>query len=173
MRVRRLILAAAALACATSAAAQTVACNLDLNITDQDPAGLNVRASPGGAVLTSVKAKGLWVQVEVTGQSGAWARIKSATRLSEDDPGGTLVWKGVGWVAFSKLGIDHLDERTRLRDAPNQNGKLLLSLEGYDDSTMPRAEAILGCDGDWLRLKVKGVTGWTQNFCSNELTTCV
>jgi SH3-like domain-containing protein len=173
MRPRQLILAAAALACASSATAQTAACNLDLNITDQDPAGLNVRASPGGAVLTSVKAKGLWVQVEVTGQSGAWARIKSATRLSEDDPGGTLVGTGVGWVAFSKGGIDHLDERTRLRDAPNDQGKLLLTLEGYDDSTMPRAEALLGCDGDWLKLKVKGATGWTQNFCSNELTTCV
>lgn len=173
MRLRQLILGAAALGWASAATAQTVACNLELNITDQDPAGLNVRASPDGAILTAVKAKGRWVQVEVTGQNGAWARIKSAVFFSDESAGGTLLWKGVGWVAFSKLGIDHFDSRTRLREAPNDQAKVLLSLESYDEETMPNAEAILDCDGYWLKARVKGVVGWTDYYCSNERTTCV
>jgi SH3-like domain-containing protein len=158
---------------ATAPHAETTHCDVQLNITDQDPAGLNVRASPGGAVIAAVKAKNRWVQVEVTGQSGAWARIKSATLYSDEDAGGTLLWKGSGWVAFSKLGIDHFDGRTRIRTAPSEDAKVLLSLEGYDDSTAPPAEAILGCDHYWLKVRVKGVVGWTNYYCSNELTTCV
>jgi hypothetical protein len=178
MRLARLILAGAVALAAGAATAQTVACNMDLNIADQDPAGLNVRASPGGAILTAVKAKGRWVQVEVTGQAigpsgAAWARIKTATEYSDENAGGTRLWKGVGWVAFSKLGIDHFDGRTRIREAPNDQAKVLLSLEGFDDSTAPPAEAILGCDGYWLKVRVKGVVGWTDYYCSNELTTCV
>ena len=173
MRLRRLILAAALIGWAGAATAQTTACDVQLNITDQDPTGLNIRASPGGAVLAAVKAKGRWVQVEVTGQNGAWARIKTATEYSDENAGGTLRWKGAGWVAFSKLGIDHFDGRTRIRAAPNDQANVLLSLEGADDSTAPPAEAILGCDGSWLKVRVKGVVGWTDYFCSNELTTCV
>jgi hypothetical protein len=173
MRIKDLALAAAAWAAAGAATAQTVACNIDLNITDQDPAGLNVRASPGGPILAAVKARGRWVQAHVTGASGDWARVETATFINEAGPEVKVLWKGVGWVAFSKLGIDHFDARTRIRAAPSEAAKVLLSLEGYDDSTAPHAEAILGCDGYWLKVRVKGVVGWTNYFCSNELTTCV
>jgi len=165
-------LAAALLA--TAAGANTVACNVAVNITDQDPAGLNVRASPGGPIVTAVKAKGRWVRVEVTGQDGAWARIKTA-RLEADENDNTsdkLLWKGEGWVAFSKLGVEEFDSRARFFAAPNEKAKLVLSLEGYGDKTAP-AEAILGCDGDWLQVRIKGVVGWTNAWCTNQLTTCV
>jgi hypothetical protein len=173
MRFRPLVVAAATWCLASAATAQTVPCNIDLNITDQDPAGLNVRASPGGRVLAAVKARKRWVQAHVTGARGDWARIETASFIDEAAPAVKVLWNGVGWVAFSKLGIDHFDARTRIRTAPNEDAKVLLSLEGYDDSTAPRAEAILGCDGFWLKVRVKGVVGWTNYFCSNELTTCV
>ncbi len=156
------------------AQAQTAACDVRVNITDQDPAGLNVRASPGGPIVAAVKAKGRWVRVEVTAQDGAWARIKSATLEADesDNPDGRLLWKGVGWVAFSKLGVEEFDSRARFHAAPSEQSKVLLSLEGYGDKTAP-ADAVLGCDGDWLKVRVKGVVGWTDQYCTNQLTTCV
>ena len=166
--------AVAAIFLSTAAVAETATCNMAVNIVDQDPAGLNVRASPGGAIVTAVKAKGRWVRVEVTGQDGAWARIKTATLEADenDNPSDQLLWKGAGWVAFSKLGVEEFDSRARFFAAPNEQAKVVLSLEGYGDKTAS-AEAILGCDGDWLHVRVKGVVGWTHVWCTNQLTTCV
>jgi SH3-like domain-containing protein len=174
--MRQLAFAAAMAATflSTAAGAQTVACNVAVNITDQDPAGLNVRASPGGAVVTALKAKGRWVRVEVTGQDGVWARIKTARLEADenDNPSDQRLWQGIGWVAFSKLGVEEFDSRARFFAAPNERAKLVLSLEGYGDKTAP-AEAILGCDGNWLQVRVKGLVGWTNVWCTNQLTTCV
>jgi SH3-like domain-containing protein len=174
--MRKLTFAAAMAAAflSTAAGANTVACNVAVNIADKDPAGLNVRASPGGAIITAMKAKGRWVRVEVTGRDGAWARIKTA-RLEADEndsPSDKLLWKGAGWVAFSKLGVEEFDSRARFLAAPNEQAKVVLSLEGSGDATAP-AEAILGCDGHWLQVRVKGVVGWTNVWCTNQLTTCV
>jgi SH3-like domain-containing protein len=174
MRKLALAVATAAAFLSTAAGAATVACNVAVNITDQDPAGLNVRAGPGGPIITAVKAKGRWVRVEVTGQDGAWARIRTARLEADenDNPSDELLWKGLGWVAFSKLGVEEFDSRARFRAAPNEQAKVVLSLEGEGEATAP-AEAILGCDGQWLKVRVKGVVGWTRTWCTNQLTTCV
>ena len=178
--MRRLILAAAALAYAHGATAATTPCSATLDIADQDPAGLNVRASPGGPIITALKAQGRWVEVEVTGQAidpsgGAWARIKSATLQADENDNvdhAGVIWKGAGWVAFSKLGVSEFDSRSRFYAAPSKTAKLVLSLESYHDEGVD-PDAILGCDGDWLKVKIKGVVGWTDTWCTNQLTTCV
>ena len=157
---------------ASSASAQTVACDVKLNITDQDPAGLNVRASPAGAVVTALKAKDRWVQVHVTAQSGVWARIDNATFISEDNAGGTPIFQRVGWVAFSKLGIEELNQQALILAAPNDDAKVLLKISEGDEAKVPKAE-VLGCDGTFLKVRVSGLVGWTQNYCSNQFTTCV
>jgi hypothetical protein len=162
----------ALLATAAAAKAETVACDVKLNITDQDPAGLNVRASPGGSVITALKAKDRWVQVHVTGQNGAWARIDNATFISEDNAGGTPIFQRVGWVAFSKLGIEELNQQALILAAPNDDAKVLLKISEGDEAKAPKAE-VLGCDGTFLKVRVSGLVGWTQNFCSNQFTTCV
>ena len=163
-------LALSILGLGAAANAQTVVCDIKLNITDQDPAGLNVRASPGGAVVTALKAKDRWVQVHVTGQSGPWARIDRATFISEDNAGGTPVFRSVGWVAFSKLGIEELNEQASILAAPAPDAKVLITMPHTDGPAVP-SEA-LGCDGTFLKVKVSGVVGWTQSFCSNQFTTC-
>lgn len=174
---RASILGVAALAWSGAATAAITPCNATLNIADQDPAGLNVRASPGGPVITALKLRGRWIEVEVTGQDGAWARIKSATVQADangdvDPRTSGVIWKGAGWVAFSKLGIEDFDSRSRFYAAPAETAKLVLSLEGYDDQKIPKTEAILGCDGDWLKVKIKGVVGWTHEWCTDQLSTC-
>jgi hypothetical protein len=180
MKLRGLILGAAALAYANGAVAEVTPCSATLDIADQDPAGLNVRASPGGPIITALKAKGRWVEVEVTGQAigpsgGAWARIKSATMQADENDNvdhAGVIWTGAGWVAFSKLGVSEFDSRARFYATPSKKAKLVLSLESYHDEGVD-PEAILGCDGDWLKVKIKGVTGWTDTWCTNQLTTCV
>jgi hypothetical protein len=154
------------------AEAQTTACDVALNITDQDPAGLNVRAAPGGAIITALKARNRWVQVEVTGAEGAWARIDKATFISEDNAGGTVIYRGVGWVAFSKLGIEELNPQSTIFAAPSDDAQTLLKINEDDEAKIPKAE-VLGCEGTWLKVRVKGLVGWTQNFCANQFTTCV
>jgi hypothetical protein len=162
-------LAFAAVTASAAAQAQIIACDVKLNVTDQDPAGLNVRASPGGAVVAALKAKDRWVQVHVTGQSGAWARIDRATFISEDNPGGAQIFRGVGWVAFSKLGIEALNEQASIYAAPAADAEVLLTMPHTDGPAVP--SETLGCDGTFLKLKVSGVTGWTRSFCSNQFTT--
>src|SRR5580704_1131751 len=93
-------LAAAILAGSVTAHAEIVACDAALDVADQDPAGLNVRATPDGAIIGKLKARGRWVEVEVTGQDGGWARIKSATLQADENDNNVekLMWKGTGWV---------------------------------------------------------------------------
>jgi hypothetical protein len=173
-RLKQRILAASLLVAMLPAAptsAQTVACDVKLNITDQDPAGLNVRASPGGAIVTALKAKDRWVQVHVTGADGAWARIDRATFISEDNAGGTAIFHGTGWVAFTKLGTEELRLGATILAAPQDGAKTLLKAPDDDDSKVPKAD-VLGCDGLYLKVRVQGLVGWTQDFCSNQFTTC-
>jgi len=155
-----------------SAEAPIQACDVKLNVTDQDQAGLNVRATPDGAVLTALKARNRWVQAHVTGADGAWARIDRATFISEDNAGGTAIFHGVGWVAFSKLGIEELNQQAVILAEPKDDARTVLRIAGDDEAKVPKAE-VLGCEGLYLKVRVKGVIGWTQNFCSNQFTTCV
>jgi hypothetical protein len=179
MKIRDLVLAAATLAWAGGACAEVTPCRAHLDIADQDPAGLNVRASPGGPVIAKVKAQGRWVEVDATGQAAgpsgaAWARIAEA-RMEADENDQTTdqrLWKGVGWVAFSKLEVSEFDSRARFHAEPNARSKVVLSLENIIDAAV-NADALLGCDGDWLKVRIKGIVGWTDTWCTNQLTTCV
>jgi hypothetical protein len=169
----RLAVVAVVLAAAGGAhAAAATTRDVNLNVTDQDPAGLNVRAAPAGTVITALKAKNRWVQTHVTGQSGAWARIDKATLITEDNAGGCVIFDRVGWVAFSKLGIEELNAVSAIHAAPSEDSAVLLGVREDDESRIPAA-VVLGCDGEWLKVRVRGVVGWTRDYCSNQFTTCV
>jgi hypothetical protein len=165
---------AATLIAGQGVAAPITTCDIKLNVIDQDPAGLNVRAMPDERVIGTLPAnKYRWVQVHVTGDAGAWAAIDHAT-LIQDETGGPDItkFKGRGFVAFSKLGIVTLNEGAAIFATPSPDAKVLLKFpDDKDASELPNADA-LGCDGSYLRLRVSGVVGWTQQFCSNQLTTC-
>lgn len=174
MKLRSLILAAAVLASAHAAVAETVPCRfVYLNVIDNDPAGLNVRASPGGPVITRLKARGRWVQVDLSGQDGAWARITKATLEGDEngEPQDTVLWQGVGWVAFSKLGVQPFGSLDRFRAGPDPNAKMVLSLEDYGDKRVA-ADAILGCDGPWVKVRIERRIGWTDQWCTNKINPC-
>lgn len=148
------------------------ACDVTLNIADQDPAGLNVRATPGGAIIGALKAKGVWVQLHVAGSSGAWAAIDSATLITEDHAEGRPLSPSHGFVAFSRLAIDELKQQAFIHAAPSDDSQVLLAISEADEANLPHAD-VLDCDGEFLKVRVKGIVGWTANYCSNEFTTCV
>ena len=82
---------------ALAAAPPIIACSVALWVTDQDPKGLNVRATPDGAIVTALRAKGRNVEVNVTGAAGAWAQIDGATWYQTGSQ--TTLFQGAGFVA--------------------------------------------------------------------------
>jgi hypothetical protein len=160
------------LAAPALAATPIRACDVKLNIADQDPAGLNVRATPGGTIIGALKPKNRWVQLHVSGSSGAWAAIDSATLITEDRAEGRPMSPSHGFVAFSKLEINELKQQAFIYAAPSQDSKVLLTISEADEANLPHAQ-VLDCDGEFLKVRVNGIVGWTANYCSNEFTTCV
>jgi type V secretory pathway adhesin AidA len=158
------------------APANTVACDVILNVDDPDPKGLNVRATPDakkGKVIAVLKPVGEWTQVHVTGQSGNWMRIDHAEAVDDNaENGQRSVFQGDGWVYTSKLGISELyvGDGTIIRDQPKREGAVLLQLD--TDEKEPKATKVLGCEASYIKINFDGKIGWTRDWCTNERTTC-
>jgi hypothetical protein len=165
-------LAAGAAPGATPAAAMAERrCDVQANVADMDPAGLNVRATPGGAVIGALKANGDWVRLHVTGQSGGWLRIDLATLYQDNGPvDEKTIFRGHGYVAVNKVGVETLNPGAILRATASDSGRVVFK-GPMDEETAPKP-TVLGCDGAFLQLRVGGVTGWTKDFCTNQRTTC-
>jgi len=156
----------------TDAPTPVRACDAKLNVIDQDPAGLNIRGAPAGAVIGALRGRDRWVQVHVTGQAGTWARIDRAVWISEEDGADHPLFSGVGYVAFSKIGMNELRTQSEILAAPAEGAHVLLKISEGDESKLPKAD-VLGCSGEYVEVRVRGMIGWTRDYCSNEFTTCV
>ena len=98
-----LIAIATCTALARPAVGQTppiVPCSGRVYTNDPDPKGTNIRNAPGtkGAVLKTLTDDD--TQLEITGSSGDWLRIKQALRAD-----GTLSFAGEGWVFAPLMAI--------------------------------------------------------------------
>lgn len=178
VRRARTLLAALAVAAAPAAlhgaTAQPVperTCDVRLNVTDQDPAGLNVRATPGGAVIGTLKARNTWVETHVVGQVGDWMRIDEAVLIDDAlADGEKTVFHGRGFVHVSKLGFEVLNPGAAIHAQPSEDAPVVLRTPPDEDHA-PKAQ-LLGCAGAYVQVKVGVVAGWTRQFCSNQRTTC-
>jgi hypothetical protein len=150
-------------------AAEKQACNVNVDITDVDPKGTNVRATPGGAVMTSLKnpTQDGWIGVHVTGQLGDWYEIDRASLIDADMPDGKAIFHGKGYLHKSVLGVTGME-----------NGGVIYA---DHDTASPPVDAhaagdqqvdMLGCWGEFLKVHVKKGTGWTKAACTNMNTTC-
>jgi hypothetical protein len=152
--------------------AQTVekqACNVDVDVTDTDPKGTNVRATPGGAVVTSLKnpTQDGWIGVHITGQLGDWYEIDRASLIDADMPDGKVIFHGKGYLHKSVLGVTGME-----------NGGVIYA--DHDTASRPvdpyaagdQPVDLLGCWGEFLKVHVKKGTGWTKAACTNMNTTC-
>jgi hypothetical protein len=100
------------------AASTRQACNVEVNVMDPDPAGANLRASPGGKVLRRLRATGssdAWVSVHATAQIGDWIEIDGA-RLNDPalSSGEKSLYRGRGFLHRSILGFDGLQNGTTI-----------------------------------------------------------
>ena len=145
------------------------ACNAEVDVTDPDPKGTNVRASPGGAVVSALKNPGDgYIIVHLTGQLGDWYEIDRARLIDSTLPSGEkILFQGTGYLHKSVVGVSGM-----------QNGGVVY--RNHDirtDLVDPHAAGdqqveLLGCFGEFLKVHVKKGVGWTMQACTNMNTTC-
>lgn len=150
---------------------QTLQCDVDLNVSDPDPAGLNVRgdASTAAAVLTALKPQGEWIQVHVTGQQGQWYRIDRAVAVTdEEESGERVLFEGIGWVHGSKVGDVDLNAGAEIFGDLDKPPFLVTPLDGGP----PPPFTVIGCMDRYLLIEINGRAGFTSGWCANQRTTC-
>jgi SH3-like domain-containing protein len=169
---RKIVAGALALAVlAPTAQAVERRCDIEINVVDQDAAGMNVCAAPGGAVTGALKAKGRWVQVHLVGQDGEWMRFDNAWVVDDNLPDGESPLKpNKGWAHINGLGMESVTAGAEVHVSPDEDSRVLVR-GGADPDKEPRL-TVLGCDGEWLQVRWKGAVGWTRGYCANQYTTC-
>jgi hypothetical protein len=163
------LIVAAALAClclAPAARAAEMTCNVTVDVTDADPKGTHVRATPGGKIIASlpVPADDGWIEVHVTGQAGDWFLIDGAKAVGDDEK---TIFRGKGYLHKSVVGASGLQNGTSIWIDHDTASRPL------DPSAMgDQAVTLLGCWNDFAKVRVKKGDGWTKGLCLNQRTTC-
>lgn len=155
---------------ANAHAAELQACDLGVDIVDQDPKGTNVRESPGGKVVAVLKLGSGpqaddWIEVHVAGQSGDWLLIDGAEEVGDERK---VIFRGRGYVHRSVLGASGLQGGSKLLSDPAPKSPLLAAHPLGDQPVQ-----FLGCRGPFAHVHVKEGAGWTRALCLNQRTTCV
>ncbi|WP_040577332.1 hypothetical protein [Methylopila sp. M107] len=164
-------------------------CAIDVYSLDDDPNGLNVRASPSGkaAVVTKLEnsrsqdGESFEVEMRVVGSKDGWLLIERAffRDYGEAEKAGP-VFEGKGWVSGTLAGTDVQD--VVLRSAPSPTAKPTATLYSPNSSSpagkVDRLEVskIFACKGEWAEVegefRGKTVKGWATRLCSNQVTIC-
>ena len=84
------------------------ACNVEVDVTDTDPKGTNVRAAPSGAVVSALKnpSSDGYIVVHLTCQLGDWYEIDRAKLIGTSLPSGEkILFQGTGYLHKSVVGV--------------------------------------------------------------------
>ena len=165
--MRILLCATALLLCAGASpkAPDAQVCNVTASVIDLDPKGTNVRKVPGGEIIATLSAQqDDWIEVHVVGQAGDWYLIDRADRAGDDSK---TIFRGKGYMHRSVLGADGLVTGEPIRADHDVRSQQILRAEDADQQVF-----LLGCWGDFMRVRVKGGVGWTRALCLNQRTTC-
>jgi len=163
------------------------ACDIAGFGTDRDPAGTNIRATPGGTAIGRLPAPIkrddtlLPVEFRITDIHGDWIRIHAAEYGAYFPRTPRFHFAGPGWVHASLAATQTGSHR--LRAAPKADAPTVVELSGTDkDGNGWGADSITirrihACDGKFAEVTVKLPTGqqargWVRNTCSNQVTTC-
>jgi hypothetical protein len=119
-------------------------CNVEVNVMDPDPAGANLRASPGGKVVKKLRVTGssdAWVSVHATAQLGDWIEIDSARLNDPELPSGEKpLYRGHGYLHRSGLGFDGLQNGTVIYSEHDTTSRPI-----DDDAAGDQKVTFLGC----------------------------
>ncbi|HEX4302099.1 MAG TPA: hypothetical protein VHZ78_04865 [Rhizomicrobium sp.] len=149
-------------------AAPMQVCRIKANIVDTDPNGANVRATPGGKVIATLKNKADWIEVTITGQSGDWYEISSALQEDSDGPHGDYnVFRGKGYVHKSTVGLSGLQGTASVYVGHDEKSGTVGPIVDGDQDVQ-----LLGCWQDFYKIRIHEGTVWTKAVCLNERTTC-
>jgi hypothetical protein len=157
------------MACLAQSAAKQ-ACNVEVDVTDTDPKGTNVRAAPSGAVVSALKnpSSDGYIVVHLTGQLGDWYEIDRAKLIDSSLPSGEkTLFEGTGYLHKSVVGVSGM-----------QNGGIIYRNHDIRTDLVDAHAAgdqqveLLGCFGESLKVHVKKGIGWTREACTNMNTTC-
>ncbi|HWE45143.1 MAG TPA: hypothetical protein VG407_03865, partial [Caulobacteraceae bacterium] len=104
-----LVLSATASVAAKAPVPLSVACDVQLNVVDKDPKGLNVRTTPQVLPdnIRAVIPMSDWTRVHVVGMAGDWYQIDRYEVFpdnGDDDSEHDLPGGHLGWVHKSMLG---------------------------------------------------------------------
>lgn len=150
-----------------AAAPATTACNVMVSVIDPDPAGSNVRKTPGGGVAATLRPPSAgddWIEVHVVGQTGDWFAIDRAELVGDTRK---TIFRGNGYMHRSVLGSDGLVNGEPIRADRDERAAQILTGQDGDQPAY-----LLGCAGDFVKIRVKGGVGWTKALCLNQRTTC-
>jgi len=172
--MKHLILAVAILSILVfEAQAQTeVRCRIKANPADPDPNGINVRGGAGNTFSIIGKLPNPEADVvTIIASKGSWVKINRA----EGEEGETIFDKE-GWVFASLLGMTtswNPDDRLKKGNhnfyaGPNRKSRVLMRLQP------DTAVTLVGCDGEWARVKYNQRIGWLapEAQCTFTRTTC-
>ena len=142
----------------------TVACSIYAYVIDTDANGLNVRSGAGKTFKTLGKLAfdEDGTTLEIKGATGSWLLIEGAETL-----GGGETFSGKGWVFASMLGIS-TRMKSKLYSSASLKSKTLATIPTEEELT------IVGCSGDWVKVKYKTKQGWLApgSQCGSPVTTC-
>jgi hypothetical protein len=167
-----MMLGCLALSVTTAGGAETAmrqACNVAVDITDTDPKGANVRATPGGAVIIALRLDtDGWIEAHVTAQVGDWYEIDRAELNPAGSPDKTVIFHGKGYLHKSVVGVSGLMGGMPIYREPDDKSR---PFDPFAQGDQP--VDLLGCWEDFLKLRTAAGVGWTRRACTNTLTTCV
>jgi hypothetical protein len=148
--------------------APATACSITVDVTDEDPKGVNVRTTPGGKIIATLVDSADWIELHVTAQTGDWYEIDRANQIDNENMGNDIVlWHGKGYVHKSVVGLSGLQQGTTIYTDHDLKSRALVTNADGDQKT-----DLLGCWKDFYKIHIKQGTGWTKEVCTNQNTTC-
>ena len=161
-----------------------VQCQFNGYLIDQDPLGTNVRAAPApnskilGKMSNAAHGSELSAEFEVLEIRNGWILVNN-TDPEPDEPWtktGFRNYIGKGWIAAPLLRVDPYS--SIFRAAPSDTAKILFDIDPKK-ATAPdglfallKKQVLVGCNGQWAKIKTEHGTGWVSHVCGNPKTTC-
>jgi SH3-like domain-containing protein len=146
-------------------------CDVHGYILENDPNGLNVRATPdkSGKVLSRLVRGDGDISLDIIGTSGGgWLKITNAWHGDRGD-----LFKDTGWVFATMLatgtkGSPNYDSPAKLFSTASKKSKVLIQIPSESEVVL------LDCTGAWAKVSYKGTIGWLapENQCGSPFTTC-
>ena len=156
---------------------EVVPCDVECYVISDDPAGVKVRSGPGQeypVIATLSTESTVTISLEITGSVGEWFRIADLYVAKESPTDGYEKQVDItGWVTGPVLGVRAWGH-SNAADVPlyeEMSTKSPVLTRLINNAGV----AIIGCNGDWLKVNYKGIEGWLApwTYCGAAFTTCI